>query len=56
VPTVLRTLDDGTPHVAIKLFHEPHALADDLDALGWSSTVRSAGTRFLWGTATRAND
>jgi demethylmenaquinone methyltransferase/2-methoxy-6-polyprenyl-1,4-benzoquinol methylase len=53
VPAVLRTLDDGTPHVAIKLFHEPQSLADDLGALGWAATVRSAGPRFLWGTATR---
>jgi demethylmenaquinone methyltransferase/2-methoxy-6-polyprenyl-1,4-benzoquinol methylase len=53
VPAVLRTLDDGTPHVAIKVFHEPQALADDLDALGWDASVHSAGTRFLCGAATR---
>lgn len=53
VPAVLRTLDDGTRHVAIKVFHEPEGLADDLEALGWDATVQSAGTRFLWGAATR---
>ncbi len=51
VPAVLRTLSNGSSHVAIKVFHQPRTLAAELAELGWSAVVRSAGTRFLWGTA-----
>jgi demethylmenaquinone methyltransferase/2-methoxy-6-polyprenyl-1,4-benzoquinol methylase len=53
IPLVLRTLNDGTSHVAIKLFHEPHDLAGALTELGWDAEVHAAGHRFLWGTASR---
>ncbi|MGH2445530.1 MAG: class I SAM-dependent methyltransferase [Candidatus Limnocylindria bacterium] len=51
VPAVLRTLNDGSSHVAVKVLHSPEALATELTDLGWSAEVHSAGTRFLWGTA-----
>lgn len=51
VPAVLRKLDDGTAHVAIKVFHDPDALQADLRSLGWTAEVRSAGDRFLVGSA-----
>ena len=51
VPAVLRMLEDGSSHVAIKLFHEPDELAASLTRLGWSAQVRSVGDRFLVGTA-----
>ncbi len=53
VPTVLRKLNDGTPHVAIKLCYEPKTLAGALAELGWDAGVCSVGRRFLWGTASR---
>jgi len=50
-PVVRRTLADGSEHVVIKSFHEPRRLASQLSALGWTSEVRSVGSRFLWGIA-----
>lgn len=51
VPAVLRRLDDGSAHVAIKVFHSPTELEADLRALGWEGEVQPAGDRFLVGTA-----
>lgn len=51
VPTVRRTLSDGSVHVAIKSFHEPRALAAQISVLGWTTEVHSVGDRFLWGIA-----
>jgi 2-polyprenyl-3-methyl-5-hydroxy-6-metoxy-1,4-benzoquinol methylase len=56
IPAVLRTLNDGTNHVAIKVFHEPDALAAALTELGWDASVRSVGHRFLVGTARPPED
>lgn len=51
VPTVRRTLNDGTVHSTIKSFHEPADLAARLDDLGWTAEVQPVGDRFLWGVA-----
>ena len=53
IPAVLRRLDDGSAHVAIKVFHQPTDLQADLRTLGWDAEVRPAGDRFLVGTARR---
>lgn len=39
VPTVLRRLDDGSRYRVVKVFHDAHALAGDLTALGWTARV-----------------
>ncbi|MEO5986967.1 MAG: class I SAM-dependent methyltransferase [Candidatus Limnocylindria bacterium] len=51
VPSVLRRLDDGSTHVAIKVFHPPDDLQADLRTLGWDADVVPAGDRFLVGMA-----
>ncbi len=53
VPSVLRHLDDGSEHVAIKVFHQPSELEADIRSLGWDADVQPAGDRFLVGTARR---
>ncbi len=51
VPTVRRTLADGSVHSTIKSFYEPADLASRLEVLGWTAEVQSVGDRFLWGRA-----
>jgi 2-polyprenyl-3-methyl-5-hydroxy-6-metoxy-1,4-benzoquinol methylase len=50
---VIRTLEDGSVHRAVKLFWEPSDLEARLRALGWDMRVRSTGA-FLWGEGTRS--
>jgi SAM-dependent methyltransferase len=50
-PAVARTLDDGSRHRVVKLFHDPDELALALSVLGWSADVRSFAGSFLIGVA-----
>lgn len=49
-----RRLNDGREYEIVKVFHEPHALAARLAALGWQADVRSTGSYFVYGTAAPA--
>ncbi|MFC4050534.1 class I SAM-dependent methyltransferase [Actinomadura syzygii] len=53
VPAVRRTLDDGSVHRVVKVFHEPERLVRDLAGWGWTARVRTVGTAFIAGTAVR---
>jgi SAM-dependent methyltransferase len=46
-----RRLNDGRSFRIVKLFREPAELADELQALGWKSTVRRTPSYFVFGTA-----
>lgn len=47
--TIRRRLNDGTPHRAVKVPHEPAELERRLSALGWSVTVTPTSGPFYWG-------
>ena len=53
-PAVKRPLRSGASYRAIKVWHEPAELADQLRGLGWQADFRTAGWRFFYGTAVRA--
>jgi SAM-dependent methyltransferase len=46
-----RRLNDGRSFRIVKLFREPAELADELQPLGWKSTVRRTPSYFVFGTA-----
>jgi SAM-dependent methyltransferase len=49
---VLRQLEDGTAHRAIKVLWNPAELESRLQQLGWPASVHAEGP-FFWGTACR---
>lgn len=50
--TVLRRLNDGTAHRAVKVPHQPADLEERLRRLGWCVTVKSTSGPFYWGAGT----
>lgn len=54
--TIQRRLNDGTPHLAVKVPHEPADLERRIGSLGWRATVTPTRGPFFWGTAERRAD
>ena len=52
--TILRHLNDGSAHRAVKVPHEPAELEARLRRLGWRIAVRQTSGPFYWGTGGRA--
>ena len=48
---VHRKLNDGREFDIVKIFHDPDALIERLENLGWQANVRTTETFFLWGEA-----
>lgn len=46
VPTVVRSLDDGSRHRIVKVFHDARTLTADLASLGWTAHIRTVDTRY----------
>lgn len=53
-PLATRTLSDGSQHVIVKKFWEPHALEARLAAIGWTATVTPTVHEWYVGEARRA--
>ncbi|QYA95778.1 class I SAM-dependent methyltransferase [Streptomyces anulatus] len=51
VPTVRRTLSDGSRHVAVKVLRDPADLTSQLDGLGWDAHVETIDAFHLSGVA-----
>jgi trans-aconitate methyltransferase len=51
--TILRRLNDGTAHRAVKVPHEPQDLEDRLAQLGWRIAVTPTSGPFFWGAGSR---
>jgi SAM-dependent methyltransferase len=51
VPTVHRTLADGSRHLAVKVFRDPAGLTSQLNGLGWESRVEAIDPFHLTGVA-----
>ena len=49
---VRRRLNDGREFDIVKVFHDPTALTDRLQSLGWRAEVHASGRFFLYGSAT----
>jgi demethylmenaquinone methyltransferase/2-methoxy-6-polyprenyl-1,4-benzoquinol methylase len=49
----IRRLNDGREFRVVKLFYEPAALQQRLQALGWKIEVQTTPSYFLYGSATR---
>lgn len=47
-----RRLNDGREYEIVKVFYEPHGLAERLAALGWRADVHATDSYFLYGSAT----
>lgn len=46
IPTVERSVDDGSRYRIVKVFHDARTLTTDLAALGWTARVRNVDTRY----------
>ncbi|MFJ2911549.1 class I SAM-dependent methyltransferase [Streptomyces sp. NPDC087228] len=51
VPTVRRTLSDGSRHVAVKVLRDPTELTSQLNGLGWDTSVEAIDPFHLTGVA-----
>ena len=52
--TILRRLNDGSPHRVVKVPHTPHELERRLAQLGWDVAVSPTAGPFYWGAGSRA--
>lgn len=50
VPVVTRSLQDGTTFHIVKIFWDPHELAERVRMLGWDISVNATGP-FYWAEA-----
>jgi demethylmenaquinone methyltransferase/2-methoxy-6-polyprenyl-1,4-benzoquinol methylase len=51
---ILRRLNDGSEHLAVKVPHDPGELEGRLARLGWQVTVTPTSGPFFWGAGARA--
>jgi demethylmenaquinone methyltransferase/2-methoxy-6-polyprenyl-1,4-benzoquinol methylase len=52
--TIQRRLNDGTVHRAVKVPHDPGALQNRLEALGWDFAITQTEGPFFWGSGRRS--